>query len=291
MKTYKSYDKLLTYSISILNEFKSYFPKKRFGQHWLINDKVLEKIKINADLNEDDFILEIGPGRGSLTSKLLDSNIKGLHAVELDKDLIGFLENKFSKMDNFFLQQGDILSINLKNNHKYTKVIANIPYNISGPILDLFIGRLGKEPKYNFKKIIFMMQKEVVDRIIAKEGNSNNGALSTRIKLLSNVKKICDIEPSSFYPPPKVYSSLITFNPLPIELRLDFRTEKCIDNLLKITFNGRRKKLRNTLSSVFSKENISYLEDNTSINFNKRPQDISIEQWIKIAKFCNNINN
>jgi len=274
-----------------LNELKSFFPKKRFGQHWLVNQKILEKIKKNADLNENDFVLEIGPGKGALTSKLLDSNIKGLHAVELDKDLIEDLENKFSNKENFSLQQGDILSIRLEDDNKFTKIIANIPYNITGPILDLFIGRLGKSPKYTFKKIIFMMQKEVVDRIIAKEGNSNNGALSTRIKLLSNVKKICDIEPSSFYPPPKVYSSLITFNPLPIELRLDFRTEKCIDNLLKITFNGRRKKLRNTLSSVFSKENISYLEDNTSINFNKRPQDISIEQWIKIAKFCNNINN
>ncbi len=274
-----------------MNELKSFLPKKRFGQHWLVNQKILEKIKKNADLNENDFVLEIGPGKGALTSKLLDSNIKGLHAVELDKDLIEDLEKKFSNKENFSLQQGDILSIRLEDDNKFTKIIANIPYNITGPILDLFIGRLGKSPKYTFKKIIFMMQKEVVDRIIAKEGNSNNGALSTRIKLLSNVKKICDIEPSSFYPPPKVYSSLITFNPLPIELRLDFRTEKCIDNLLKITFNGRRKKLRNTLSSVFSKENISYLEDNTSINFNKRPQDISIEQWIKIAKFCNNINN
>ena len=291
MKTYKSYDKLLTYSISILNEFKSYFPKKRFGQHWLINDKVLEKIKIYADLNEDDFILEIGPGRGALTSKLLDSKIKGLHAVELDKDLIGFLEKKFSKMENFFLQQGDILSINLKNSYKYTKVIANIPYNISGPILDLFIGRLGKEPRYNFKKIIFMMQKEVVDRIIAKEGNSNNGALSTRIKLLSEVKKICDIHPSSFKPPPKVYSSLVIFTPFTLNSRLDFETEKIIENLLKITFNARRKKLRNTLSSVFSKENISNLEKNADINFNMRPQDISLEEWIKLARLCIKINN
>ena len=274
-----------------MNEFKSFFPKKRFGQHWLINDKVLEKIKINADLNEDDFILEIGPGRGALTSKLLDSNIKGLHAVELDKDLIGFLENKFSKMENFFLQQGDILSINLKNSYKYTKVIANIPYNISGPILDLFIGRLGKEPKYNFKKIIFMMQKDLVDRIIAKEGSSNNGALSTRMKLISNVKKICDIKPSSFSPPPKVDSSLIIFSPLPLNSRLDKQTEKCIDNLLKITFNARRKKIRNTLNSVFSKENILYLEKYSEINLSMRPQDLSVDQWVKLANICIKVNN
>ena len=259
-------------------------PKKNFGQHWLINEKVLENIKESAELKEDDFILEIGPGRGALTSKLLDSNIKGLHAVELDKDLIRFLENKFSKNNNFSLQQGDILSINLKNNYKYTKVIANIPYNISGPILDLFVGRLGKSPKYNLNKIIFMMQKEVVDRIIAEEGNTNNGALSTRIKLISDVKKICDISPSSFNPPPKVYSSLVMFTPIPFDLRLDLKIEECIDNLLTVTFNARRKKLRNTLNSLLSKDNITKLEKYSGINFNLRPQDISIDQWVKMAK-------
>ena len=270
---------------------KSYFPKKRFGQHWLTNEKILEKIKKNADLNENDYVLEIGPGKGALTSRLLDSNIKGLHAVELDKDLIRLLENKFSNKEKFSLEQGNILSIDLKNSNKFTKVVANIPYNITGLILDLFIGRLGKLPKYKLKKIIFLMQKDVVDRIIAKEGNSNNGALSTRIKLLSEVKKICDIEPSSFNPPPKVYSSLVTFTPLALSSRLDLETEKIIENLLKVTFNARRKKLRNTLSSVFSKENISNLEKQSKINFNLRPQDISVEKWIKLAKLCITINN
>jgi len=268
---------------------KSFIPKKRFGQHWLINNQILEKIKKNADLNEKDFILEIGPGKGSLTSKLLDSNIKGLHAVEVDMDLIKFLENKFSKKNNFSLEQGDILSINLKNSRKFTKVIANIPYNITGPLLDLFIGRLGKLPKYNLKKLIFLMQKDVVDRIIAKEGSSYNGALSTRVKLLSRVKKICDVAPSSFIPPPKVYSSLVSFTPLSLSSRLDLETEKTIENLLKITFNARRKKIRNTLSSIFSKENISNLEKRSEINFNLRPQDISVEKWIKLAKLCINI--
>ena len=135
------------------------------------------------------------------------------------------------------------------------------------------------------------MQKDVVDRIIAKEGNSNNGALSTRIKLLSKVKKICDIHPSSFKPAPKVYSSLVTFKPLALSSRLDLETEKTIEKLLKITFNARRKQLRNTLSSVFSKENISSLEKYSEIDFNMRPQDISVENWIKIAKLYITINN
>ena len=93
---------------------KKRFTKKRFGQHWLINEKILEKIRQTANLDEHDFILEIGPGRGALTTRLLDSKIRRLHAVELDKDLIEFLNIKFSVNEKFSLQQGDILKINFK---------------------------------------------------------------------------------------------------------------------------------------------------------------------------------
>ncbi len=181
---------------------KNYHQKKRFGQHWLVNKKILEKIKEIAVLNENDFILEIGPGKGALTSKLLDSEIKKLHAIELDKDLINLLNDKFNNNDKFSLQQGDILSVNLDSiNKKITKVIANIPYNITGPILDIFIGRLGIMRNYSYEKIIFLMQKDVVDRILSKEGSPNAGALSIRMQLLSKIKKICDVPPSSFSPP------------------------------------------------------------------------------------------
>jgi len=170
---------------------KYYHQKKRIGQHWLVNKIILEKIKEIAVLNENDFILEIGPGKGALTSKLLDSEIKKLHAIELDKDLINLLNDKFNNNDKFSLQQGDILSVNLDSiNKKITKVIANIPYNITGPILDIFIGRLGIIRNYNYEKIIFLMQKDVVDRILSKEGSPNAGALSVRMQLLSKIKRI-----------------------------------------------------------------------------------------------------
>ena len=138
--------------------FKNYHQKKRFGQHWLINNQILERIKEEAELEEEDFILEIGPGRGALTSKLLNSKISRLHAVELDKDLIDLLNKKFKDEKKFSLQQGDILSTNLDFiNKKITKVIANIPYNITGKILEIFIGRLGIISRHNYKKIIFIM--------------------------------------------------------------------------------------------------------------------------------------
>ena len=267
--------------------FKNYHQKKRFGQHWLINKKILEKIKEVADLNENDFILEIGPGKGALTSKLLDSEIRKLHAIELDKDLIDILNSKFNNIEKFTLEQGDILSTNLDSiNNEITKVIANIPYNITGPILDIFIGRLGSIRNYNYKKVIFLMQKDVVDRILSKEGGTNSGALSVRMQLLSKIEKICDVAPSSFNPPPKVFSSLIVFEPFKKELRLDVKSEKLIDKLLKISFNSRRKMLRNTLNSIFSDEEIKKLSESSKVCFNLRPQDLSINQWIKLAEDC-----
>tara|TARA_Y100000766_G_scaffold28388_1_gene19740 strand:- start:1519 stop:2343 length:825 start_codon:yes stop_codon:yes gene_type:complete len=267
--------------------FRNYHQKKRFGQHWLVNKNILEKIKEVADLNENDFILEIGPGRGALTSKLLDSKIKKIHAIELDKDLIDFLNVKFKNNIKFSLQQGDILSTNLDSiNKKITKVVANIPYNISGPILDIFVGRLGIIKNCNYKKVIFLMQKDVVDRILAKEGSTNSGALSVRMQLISKIKKICDVAPSSFDPPPKVFSSLVVFEPLSNELRLDVKSEKYIDKLLRISYNSRRKMLRNTLNSILSKEEINKLSDLSEICLNLRPQDLSINQWISLAENC-----
>ena len=267
--------------------FKNYHPKKRFGQHWLVNKKILEKIKEVADLNSNDFILEIGPGRGALTSKLLDSEIRKLHAIELDKDLINLLNIKFNDNDKFSLQQGDILSVNLDSiNNKITKVVANIPYNITGKILEIFVGRLGVIRNYNYAKIIFLMQKDVVDRILSQEGSSDAGALSIRMQLLSKIKKICDVAPSSFSPPPKVFSSLVVFEPLKNDLRLDIGVEKYIDKLLRISFNSRRKMLRNTLNSILSNEEINELSDSSKVCFNLRPQNISIDQWIKLAENC-----
>ena len=110
-----------------------------------------------------------------------------------------------------------------------------------------------------------------------------------RIKLISKVDKICDVSPSSFSPAPKVYSSIVVFQPLHKNLRLNMELEKYIDKLLKVAFNGRRKKLKNTLSTIFSKDEFKDLEDISKVDFDKRPQDISVKSWIRIAKHCTNI--
>ena len=273
-------------------DFKNKLPKKRFGQHWLINHKVLDVIQEAAELNNKDSILEIGPGRGALTSRLLNSDIKSLHSIELDKDLIGYLQKKFSVYKKFSLEQGDILNSDIELlNKKYSKVIANIPYNITGQILNMFVGKLGERRQINFNKIIFMMQKDVVDRIIARENNTNRGALSTRMQLIAKVQKICDVSATSFEPVPKVDSSVISITPLPLSLRMDNHIEICIDKLLKVSFNSRRKKLRNTLKNYFTADQFEYISKENNISFDLRPQDLSLNQWITMAENYIKIGN
>ena len=135
------------------------------------------------------------------------------------------------------------------------------------------------------------MQKDVVDRILSNYGNKNAGALSVRMQLMSKIKRICDIPPSSFNPPPKVFSSLVIFEPFRPELRLDIKLEKYIDKLLRISFNSRRKMIRNTLNSILSEDEIKQLSESYDICFNLRPQDISIKKWIKLAEACIKITN
>ena len=135
------------------------------------------------------------------------------------------------------------------------------------------------------------MQKYVVDRILSNDGDTGAGALSVRMQLMSNIKRICDVPPSSFDPPPKVFSSLVVFEPFRPELRLDIKLEKYIDQLLRISFNSRRKMIRNTLNTILSENEIKQLSESSEICFNSRPQDISINKWIKLAEACIKITN
>ena len=135
------------------------------------------------------------------------------------------------------------------------------------------------------------MQKDVADRILSKEGNKNAGALSVRMQLMAKIRRICDVPPSSFRPPPKVYSSLIVFEPFSRELRLDIKLEKYIEKLLRISFNSRRKMIRNTLKSILSEDDINQLSELPELSFDSRPQDISINKWINLAEDCIKITN
>ncbi len=259
--------------------------RKRFGQHWLKDEYILNNIIKAASLNNYDRVLEIGPGKGSLTSKLLHSSAKHIHAVELDRDLINDLEKRFSSFRNFSLHQGDALSTSLllPDFLPANKIVANIPYNITGPLIKRLLGVLGEEPEFIYKSLVLLIQKEVADRMLAKTGDSSFSALSVRIQLLAKVSHICDVSPKCFQPPPKVQSKVILIEPFTNETRLDSYIGTNAEKLLRSAFSSRRKKIRNTLGNELQISRLEKIASNIGISLDKRPQEIYPSQWVALA--------
>ena len=269
-----------------LNNFR-HIPRKRFGQHWLIDHGVLNQIVKAAKLNSDDCVLEIGPGKGALTEKLIESKAKFVHAIELDRDLVVGLQKRFNHQDKFSLREGDVLSVPLdpEKGEKFNKVVANIPYNITGPLLRRLIGELGKAPENNFETLVLLMQKEVAQRLLASHGDSNFSALSIRLQLLARCHDVCDVPSKCFQPAPKVDSKVVLIKPFLSGNQGFYEIGGLLENLLKVAFSGRRKKLRNTIGSfVTSNDQIKEFFDCRGISLDQRPQEISPSNWFGLAK-------
>ncbi len=267
--------------------FKGHNPRKRFGQHWLKDEAVLNQIIKAANLTIDDCVLEVGPGRGALTAKLIESEAGFIHAIELDRDLVIGLNRRFHDEPRFSLKQGDILSVPLEpdNGKVINKVVANIPYNITGPLLKRLIGELSSPLENRYQCLVLLMQKEVAERLVALPGDSNFSALSVRVQLMANCQIVCDVPAKCFVPAPKVDSSVILFKPLLSDDQSLVGIGTFLENLLKIAFTGRRKKLRNTIGSfVTSNVPIDDLVADVGISLEQRPQEISPFEWLALAR-------
>ena len=173
-------------------------PRKQFAQHWLKSEKALDKIVKAANLSGSR-VLEIGPGTGILTRRLL-AEAESVVAVEIDRDLCQRLAKQLGKVDNFLLLQGDILEMDLDNQlmvftkfQNPNKVVANIPYNITGPILQKLLGTISVPAAKPFDSIVLLVQKEVAQRLYAKPGSRAFGALSVRVQYLAECELICDV--------------------------------------------------------------------------------------------------
>ena len=270
----------------MLDDFR-HIPRKRFGQHWLKDQIVLDQIVKAAQLNSNDCVLEVGPGKGALTKKLIESKARFIQAIELDRDLVVGLKKRFINQNKFSLREGDVLSVPLEaeNGLSINKVVANIPYNITGPLLKRLIGELKKAPEKNFETLVLLMQKEVAQRLIAYPGTSNFSALSVRIQLLAKCHVVCDVPSKCFQPAPKVDSQVVKINPFE-SIDPDFyEVGPLLEQLLKRAFAGRRKKLRNTIGSfVTSNDQIKEFFASRGISLDQRPQEISPSNWFALAK-------
>lgn len=262
-------------------------PRKQFGQHWLRDEAVLDRIVGAAKLTKSDRVLEIGPGTGNLTTRLL-SQVAALVAVEIDRDLCKKLVRQFGDRDNFLLLQEDFLQADLasllQDFPKFQqphKVVANIPYNITGPIIEKLLGKIASPAPQQYEAIVLLVQKEVGERLVAVPGSKAYGALSIRVQYLADCELICEVPARSFYPPPKVDSVVIRLRPRIIDNPAD--NPRQLETLIKLGFASRRKMLRNNLKSIIELDRLNQLLEKLGFNPQCRAEDLRLEDWILLS--------
>jgi 16S rRNA (adenine1518-N6/adenine1519-N6)-dimethyltransferase len=265
--------------------FGGHRTRKRFGQHWLVDPLVLQRIVAAAELEPGDRVLEVGPGRGALTERLLAAPLAALHAVELDRDLVAGLRQRFGADHRFRLSEGDVLSVplDLPDQPPADKVVANIPYNITGPLLERLVGRLDRPRHPPYRRLVLLLQQEVAERIRAIPGSSAFSALSVRMQLLARCRSVCTVPPRCFRPPPKVMSEVVSLEPLPIDELPDPALARTLEQLLRRCFGSRRKMLRNTLAGLLDPDRLEVLAVESGIGLQQRPQEITPERWLALA--------
>jgi 16S rRNA (adenine1518-N6/adenine1519-N6)-dimethyltransferase len=273
------------------NRRSTFRPRKQFGQHWLKDENVLDQIIRAAELSTKDRLLEIGPGTGNLTTRLL-SAVSALVSVEIDRDLCKKLVHKYGDRDNFLLIQNDFLQSDLVSLlqdfprfQNPNKVVANIPYNITGPIIAKLLGKIATPAPQQYETIVLLVQKEVGDRLVAIPGSKAYGALSIRVQYLASCELICDVPARLFYPPPKVDSVVIKLRPRTLEHLAN--SPRQLETLIKLGFASRRKMLRNNLKSLVSIDNLDIVLEKLNFNPQCRAEDLSLENWILLS---NNLN-
>jgi 16S rRNA (adenine1518-N6/adenine1519-N6)-dimethyltransferase len=273
--------------------FGGHRPRRRFGQHWLVDPVVLDRIVAAAGLAPGDRVLEVGPGRGALTERLLAAPIGELVAVELDRDLVAGLRGRFGGDPRFQLIEGDVLEVPLvpwraeASPPAVDKVVANIPYNITGPLLERLIGRLDRPPDHPFARLVLLVQRELGERIRARPGSAAYGALSVRLQMLCRCRAVCPVPPRCFAPPPKVMSEVILLEPRPAAELPPADLAQPLERLLRRAFAARRKMLRNGLAGLVAAERLEALAAAAGVDLHQRPQDLPPDRWLALAEGLN----
>lgn len=273
----------------ILNKY-GLTAKKKFGQNFLIDDNILDEISASACINDDELIIEIGPGLGNLTSYLLKKS-RYVLLVEIDNNMIEILNDRFKENANYSLINEDILKIDLDEkiskieedlnfSFKKVKVVANLPYYITTPILFKLL-----QDSKRVDEIVVMVQKEVADRMVASPKSKDYGILSVMIKYLADAKIIIKVPKEAFIPSPNVTSSVIK---LVKNKKYECDDEEKLFELIHHAFAQRRKKMINSLESSkflnLDKKRIKDAFNKVNLNENVRAEELSIEEFILLSK-------
>lgn len=269
----------------ILNKYNAH-ANKGYGQNFLIDQSIISEILEKANVNKDDLIIEIGPGLGNLTSPLLENAGKVI-CIELDPKMITILKDRFSLYKNFELINEDVLKVDLKklieenSNFKSAKVVANLPYYITTPIIMKLL-----EDKLNLESITVMVQKEVAQRLADKPGGKEVGSITYSINYYTNPEIIIDVPRSSFIPAPNVDSAVIKLDVLK-KAKIEVLDEKLFFKVIKFAFLQKRKTLINSISNsgLVSKEFLEKILLDLNIDLKVRAEQLSLEQFGKIADY------
>ena len=281
--------------MSLYNETKFIMKKynisanKSLGQNFLIDDEAVSTIVDTAKVTKDDLIIEIGPGLGTLTSKLLEKAGKVI-AIELDKKMVLVLEDRFSLYDNFECINEDVLKVDLESliseekskGLKTAKIVANLPYYITTPIIMKLL-----EEKLDIETITVMIQKEVADRLVAEPGKANTGAITYAINYYTNPKVVLKVPNTAFIPAPDVNSTVIQLEVLQ-KPKIDVIDEEMFFKVIKYAFMQRRKTLLNSLTNskiLGEKEYIEKMLSELGIEKTIRAENLSLEEFAKIANW------
>ena len=280
------------YTIEVLQKYGFVF-QKRFGQNFLIDTHVLERIIEASEITKDDFVLEIGPGIGTMTQYLAEA-AREVTAVEIDDALIPILKDTLKEWDNVTVLHGDILKTDIrkiadeKNQGRPIKVVANLPYYITTPIImGLF------ESHVPVDSITVMVQKEVADRMQTGPGSKDYGALSLAVQYYAEPKIVANVPPNCFMPRPKVGSAVIrlTRHQNPPVTTLD---EKLMFRLIRASFNQRRKTLSNSLKNSqelpYSKEEVEAAITECGLPLNIRGEALTLEQFARRSDTFSKLN-
>lgn len=272
-------------TIQVLQKHEFQF-KKKFGQNFLIDPHVLDKIVDAAQITEDDFVLEIGPGIGTLTQYLCE-RARQVLAVEIDKNLIPILHETLSPYENVEVRNGDILKQDIReiaqdyNDGKPIKVVANLPYYITTPIImELF------ESRVPLANVTVMVQKEVADRMKAQPGSKDCGALSLAVQYYAKPYIAAFVPPNCFMPRPKVGSAVIRLE-CREEAPVRVADEKLMFRLIRASFNQRRKTLQNGIANSgelsFSKAQAAEAIEQAGLDANVRGEKLGLSEFAKLA--------
>lgn len=255
--------------------------RKRFGQNFLHDNNIIQKIVDSIAPTSEDHLVEIGPGQGALTKPLARSGAK-LDCIELDRDLAGFLESQFADKSSVKIFQHDVLKFKLNNlatREKSLRIIGNLPYNISTPVIFHLL-----KSHHLISDMVFMLQLEVVQRLSASIGDKSYGRLGLMVQYFCEVEHLFNVPSAAFSPKPNVASAIVRLKPHN-DFPLVAKDPECLQTVIRTAFNKRRKTLKNSLRDIISKTQLQSLP----IDISLRPEKVSLSDYILLSDTITNI--